>query len=68
MLFYKKQTLLYRLDLVHLTYLSASYTAVILAIKLFILTISQKIATPYNKELLFKIDLKIIRIYNIFIT
>lgn len=68
MLFYKKQTLLNRLDLVHLTYLSASYTAVILAIKLFILTISKKIATPYNKELLFKIDLKIIRIYNIFIT
>lgn len=68
MLFYKKQTLLYRLDLVHLTYLNAIYTAVILAIKLFILTISKKIVTPYNKVLLFKIDLKIIRIYNIFIT
>ena len=68
MLFYKKQTLLYRLDLVHLTYLSASYTAVILAIRLFILSVSKNSVTPYNKVLLFKIDLKIIRIYNIFIT
>ncbi|CRH19399.1 hypothetical protein BN1423_1290013 [Carnobacterium maltaromaticum] len=56
MLFYKKQTLLYHLDLVHLTYLNAIYTAVILAIKLFILTIPKKTVTPYNKVLLFKID------------